>query len=128
MTKRKINNMHDLKQEKHRLQKSLHTTEKELGAHYTYFSTHYKKIIWSTLNPFKSEGVIGTIGSSLQGMILPVLQEASGIQLKHGEGKESVESDAIKSALVVIALNAIKKWTARKKKKKSAKKASTEEN
>ncbi|MFN4972949.1 MAG: hypothetical protein ACK45I_10140 [Bacteroidota bacterium] len=117
MTKHKIQTMADLVRERKRVVHQLHETEKELAVSASYFKHNHKKIIWHYVNPFSGDTTLGVITQTLETAVIPMISEATGVNIRALKGDKAV-SETVKSALVTLAVTAVKKWIRERKNKK----------
>jgi|GEM_PF-3296247 hypothetical protein len=116
MTKHKIQTMADLVRERKRVMHQLHEKEKELAVTASYFKHNHKKIIWHYINPFSGDTTLGVITQTLETAVIPVISEATGLNIRALKGDKAV-SETVKSALVTVAVAAVKKWLRERKNK-----------
>jgi hypothetical protein len=117
MTKHKIQTMADLVRERKRVVHQLHEAEKELAVSASYFKHNHKKIIWHYVNPFSGDTTLGVITQTLETAVIPMISEATGVNIRALKGDKAV-SETVKSALVTLAVTAVKKWIRERKNKK----------
>jgi hypothetical protein len=109
--------MADLMRERKRVVHALHEKEKDLAVSAEFFKHNHKKIIWHYVNPFSGDTTLGVIGRTLEGALIPIISEATGVNVKALKG-EKILDETVKTAIISLAVTAVKKWVQNRKRRK----------